>query len=76
MADRSDLGKWALDAVRHQGGEATVLDVAKAIWGEHEDELKASDDLFYTRRYDMRWAADRLRKAGKLELSGRKWALA
>ncbi|SDW39046.1 hypothetical protein SAMN05444006_10397 [Allgaiera indica] len=34
-----------------------------------------SGDLFYTWQYDMRWAAQNLRGAGKLVLSGRNWAL-
>lgn len=76
MAARGDLEKWVLGAVRDRGGEATVLEVAKAIWNKHEGELCSSGDLFGTWQHDMRWAADRLRKAGKLTLSERKWVLA
>lgn len=53
-----------------------MLEVAKAIWNKHEGELRSSGDLFGTWQHDMRWAADRLRKAGRLTLSERKWVLA
>lgn len=51
-----------------------MIDVAKHIWANHEDELKRSGDLFYSWQYDMRWAAQNLRGAGQLTLLGRKWA--
>jgi hypothetical protein len=75
MVNRADLEEWVLASVRERGN-ASVLDVAKDIWAGHAAELESSGDLFYTWQYDMRWAADRLRKAGKLRLAGRKWALA
>ena len=41
------------------GGEARVVDVAKHIWAHH----------------DMRWVADKLRKANEMRLSGKRWAV-
>jgi hypothetical protein len=64
-----------LEAVHGRGGEASVLEVAKDIWTARARDLEASGDLFFTWQYDMRWAADRLRKAGKLRLSGRESGL-
>ena len=79
MAMRSDLVDWIEAALRDNGGEATIVEVAKAIWSSHEDELRDSGDLFYTWQYDMRWAALKLRKAGRLAeaADGRRglWAL-
>jgi len=75
MANRNDLQEWVYEAVKSNGGTASVVEVAKHIWEQHEDELKASGDLFYTWQYDMRWAADKLRKANRFTLSGRRWAL-
>ncbi|TCP44374.1 hypothetical protein [Rhodovulum marinum] len=75
MADKSDLQEWVFEAVHDLGGEATVAEVAKYVWNKYEPELKRSGDLFFTWQYDMRWAADRLRKAKKLTLAGRKWAI-
>lgn len=76
MAVKTDLQDWVFDAVEQLGGEASVAEVAKAIWEKHEADLKSSGDLFYTWQYDMRWAAEWLRKQNRLKLSGRKWALA
>ncbi len=75
MATRHDLEDWVYRAVESLGGEAKLIEVAKKLWADHESELKASGDLFYTWQYDMRWAADRLRKQGKMALSGRNWAI-
>ncbi|NIZ10509.1 hypothetical protein HCZ97_13870 [Pseudooceanicola sp. HF7] len=76
MAVKSDLQEWVFDAVEQLGGEASVAEVAKVIWEKHEADLRGSGDLFYTWQYDMRWAAEWLRKQNRLTLSGRKWALA
>jgi hypothetical protein len=76
MITRAELEEWILESIRRRGGEASVIEVAKDLWHEHEDDLRGSGDLFYRWQYDMRWVADGLRKAGRLKLSGRKWALA
>ena len=58
---------WVVDALREAGGTATIVFVAKYIWENHSDDLRASDnDLFYTWQYDMRWAAQRLRDNGTM----------
>ncbi|RBI82912.1 hypothetical protein DRV85_17205 [Rhodosalinus halophilus] len=79
MANRADLVAWVENALHALGGEATIVDVAKHLWSEHEDELRRSGDLFYTWQYDMRWAALKLRKDGKLADANRSkrgtWAL-
>lgn len=64
MATKSDLVVWVEDAIRSRGGSAKLLDVAKYIWGEHETDLRASGDLFFKWQYDMRWAANQLRRSG------------
>lgn len=65
MVVKSDLQKWVIDALTANGGEASILYVAKHIWEHHQDDLKGHD-LFYSWQYDMRWAATELRKAGRL----------
>ncbi len=62
MASRSDLQEWVIHALRANGGAATIVDVARHIWENHESELRVSDDLFYTWQYDMRWACTKLRE--------------
>jgi hypothetical protein len=53
MATKYDLQQWVEDALRSLGGSGTVVDVAREIWNEHEEELRDSGDLFYTWQYDM-----------------------
>ncbi|MCG9724458.1 hypothetical protein [Vibrio brasiliensis] len=62
MADKQDLRKWVCEAIEHHGGEARLIEVARHIWHNHEEELRRSGDLFYTWQYYMRWAATQLRK--------------
>ncbi|GAB1478587.1 hypothetical protein MASR2M74_11340 [Paracoccaceae bacterium] len=73
--NRADFPEIVLSALKGLGGEATLVEVAKAIWAMHEAELRGSGDIFYTWQYDMRWAGQSLRDQGRLGLSGRKWVL-
>lgn len=80
MATKEDLEGWILDALRARGGSAHVVDVCRHIWLNHESDLRASGDLFYTWQYDVRWAAQKLRNRGILRsVDGRRgepWTLA
>lgn len=62
MASRLELQDWVIEALKANGGSGTIVQVAKHIWSNHEHELKASGDLFFTWQYDMRWACTRLRE--------------
>jgi hypothetical protein len=66
MPTKDGLKGWVIEALEASDGSAHHVDVAKHIWANHQAELEASGDLFYTWQYDMRWAADRLRREGKL----------
>jgi hypothetical protein len=80
MADREKMMRWVYQAVETAGGEASLLQVARHIWENHEIDLRASGDDFYTWQYDMRWAAQKLRDEKKFvstaAQTGRKWAIA
>lgn len=54
MANKKDLRKWILEALRDMGGKASLLDICKYVWENHESDLRASGDLFYTWQYDIR----------------------
>lgn len=69
MASRDILMRWVLEALRAQGGSASVLQVCKWVWAQHEDDLRSAGDLFYSWQYDIRWAATKLRKQGRLAAS-------
>ncbi|WP_082167382.1 hypothetical protein [Methylobacterium aquaticum] len=64
--DRQKLSEAVLRAVRDNGGRATIVEIARHIWINHEADLKAAGDLFYTWQYEMRWTAQKLRNAGQL----------
>lgn len=80
MATKDDLKSWTIEALRATGGELHHIRVAEMVWTLHEDELRASGDLFFTWQYDLRWAAQKLRDSGKLQkMDGRgdgTWRLA
>ena len=62
MATKLDLQDWVVEALHDLGGSARLVDVVKQIWLKHEMELHSSGDLFFTWQYDMRWAANQLRR--------------
>jgi len=64
MAENLDLDTWVRKAIHDQGNRASIIAVAKHIWANHEADLRSSGDLFFTWQYDMRWAANRLRRQG------------
>jgi hypothetical protein len=66
MATKHDLQAWLIDALRSAGGASTIPEACAHIWRAHQDDLRGSGDLFYTWQYDVRWAAYRLRRQGRL----------
>jgi len=63
---KNDLPNELYKTLKMLGGKATLLEICKAFWGSHENELRNSGDLFYTWQYDIRWAATDLRKTGRM----------
>lgn len=70
MTGRVKLKEWLVEALKFYGGRASIVDICRYVWEHHEDELRRSGDLFYTWQYDIRWAATRLRKEGKMKPAG------
>jgi hypothetical protein len=66
MSYKEELKEWVLDAIDAHSGAADVVQVARHIWQNHEADLQAAGDAFYTWQYDMRWAAQALRDEGVL----------
>lgn len=67
MATKEDLKGWIIEALEELDGSGSVVEVAEVVWRRHEPELRASGSLFYTWQYDLRWAAQVMRDAGKLK---------
>jgi hypothetical protein len=66
MAARDQLQPWIIDALRNNGGQATITEVSRYIWQHHEQDLRATDELFFNWQYELRWAARELRRVGRL----------
>jgi hypothetical protein len=67
MSGRDDLQPWIVDALRSNGGQAKITEVARYIWQHHQRDLRSSGELFYEWQYEMRWAAGELRRAGRMK---------
>jgi len=65
---REKLQLWIREALGALGGEANINQIAKHIWDNHENDLRQSGDVFFSWQYDMRWAAQQLRRKGLLGL--------
>ncbi len=80
MATKHDLPDWVIEALTELGGSGGVVEVSEVVWRRHEPDLRQSGDLFFTWQYDIRWAAQQLRDAGRLQkMAGAKrspWRLA
>lgn len=66
MATKQDLQGWLIEALTASMGSAKLVDIARHMWKHHEADLRRSGDLLYTWQYDMRWAANVLRRKGIL----------
>jgi hypothetical protein len=64
---RDDLKRAVLKGINHHGGKAKLIDIAKYIWEHYEPDLRASGDRFFRWQYEMRWAANELRKDGSVQ---------
>lgn len=67
MADRNDLDKWAIQALRELGGKASMLEVARQTWKTHKKELHDSGKHFRSWQYDFTWIGKRLRDQGIID---------
>jgi RNA-directed DNA polymerase len=67
MAMKSDLVDWVVDALRARGGSGTIVDVCRHVWDHHESDLRSSGNLFFTWQYDIRWAANELRRSDRMK---------
>ena len=66
MALRDNLAPLVEHYLKAAGGSATIRELARQIWNNHEPLLRSSGDDFYVWQYEMRWAGQRLVKAGKM----------
>ena len=65
-SNRVVMTDWVLNALKSLGGKATIVEVAKVVWKDNRPTIEKSGDMLYTWQYDLRWAADILRRQGHL----------
>ncbi len=68
MNYREKLQLWVREALGELGGEGYILDVVKRVWANHENDIQQAGDAFFSWQYDIRWAANQLRRTGSLGL--------
>ena len=50
--NKRDLIDILYESIDSLGGSASIIDISKYIWINHEDELRDSCDMFYTWQYE------------------------
>jgi len=66
MTETDLMKPMVVAALEYHGGMATLVQVAKYILENYEDDLKAAGDLYYRWQYVMRWSATHLRHDGRM----------
>ncbi|WP_374631926.1 hypothetical protein [Ferrovibrio sp.] len=61
------LQDWVCAAIAANDGQASIVEICKYIWLQHEAELRKDDQFFYTWQYQMRWAGQQLVKKGLIK---------
>lgn len=64
MTKQEDLRDWLIESLKANNGRASIVEVCKYVWQNHEEDLRRSGDQFFTWQYDIRWAAVALREEG------------
>lgn len=67
MVTRESFKPWVIAALEDHRKRAHLSLVTKHIWDHHKDEILDSNKMIYTWQYDIRWAANSLRREGKLK---------
>lgn len=65
--NRDDLKPLIIEALSKRGGKAHHLQIAKYVWDHYEAEIRASGEMLYQWQYELRWAANSLRRQGNLK---------
>src|SRR3546814_9958520 len=66
---------WIAEALGVIGPSASPIAVAKSVWAQHEQEIRASGDLLYTWQLDLQTATEAMISEGTLALADGEWSL-
>jgi hypothetical protein len=64
---RNELMPMIIEALRANGGSAKIYEVCKHVWDKNNSKISAGGKMLYTWQYDIRWAANQLRRQNKIE---------
>ena len=70
-SNRVVMKEWVLSALKSLGWRVTIVAVAKVVWEDNWPTIEKNGDMLYTWQYDLRWAADILRREGQLRPTSR-----
>jgi hypothetical protein len=59
---RDNMTDLLYEVLKDMGGKGTIVEVCKAFWEKHENDLRRSGEWFYKWQYEIRWAATELRR--------------
>ncbi|MCC6580293.1 MAG: DUF2442 domain-containing protein [Phycisphaeraceae bacterium] len=74
--DRHTMQRWVQEALQQLGGAGSALDVCRTVWRNHQHEIEAAGDVLFKWQYEIRQAADLLRRSGRLRSAAGRWQLA
>ncbi len=64
---RNDLPDLLYSTIKDLGGKASMMDIFRKFWEDYASKIPHNEDMFYTWNYDIRWAATKLRKEGRMK---------
>ena len=74
-SEQERLEQWVLEALASVG-RGSDLDVARHVWTQHEDDLRAGGDLLFRWQLGLQDATAVLAATGRLTRAGGDWLLA
>mgnify|MGYP001183482576 FL=1 len=63
------MTEWVEEALKALGGSATILEISRYVWDNHEHDIRNEGDLLYEWQHELRWAGDLLRREGLIRPS-------
>lgn len=63
---RDDFKLLILAALKEYKGQAKIHQVCEHVWTHNSSQIMESKQVLYTWQYDIRWAANKLRRENKI----------
>ena len=63
---RDDFMPLIIEALHANHGSLKIHEVCKSVWNNNSARIIQSQQVLYTWQYDIRWAANKLRRQNKI----------